>query len=212
MARKVALYVSIELIGDLNAFERRMKHPRSVYVLMMESTFTQKILQVRSISLVKFKTPQVCSSIGGVMANRNDRHWEVLINDTILIYFNGKGLSESEWIPSNNSPRPCVSYTFRKTKTISIRSADIVTKYCSCHEVCKKIFKLLGIDILTGKEIAKDQATNSAMLAGGVGLAAFSIILSGGLFVLALGSGVLLSGKGISEMMQPDGHDGCEMD
>ncbi len=170
--------------------------------------FESKAFQVESIALVKFNTPQKCTTIGGVLSGRNDTHWKVLINGKTLVYFDG-GLSESQWTPSANSPSPCDPYIFQNARNILIVSAQIVTDDSNCHKVCKKIFQLLGIDILTGEEIVKRQFQNATVTGSGVILSLFSTVLTGGIFGIVLFTGVALGATGgVQIMSQSDGHNG----
>ena len=51
---------------------------------------------VKEISLIKFPSPQVCKSAGGVLNNGNDTHWGCLINNRKLVHFTGNEIVENE--------------------------------------------------------------------------------------------------------------------
>jgi hypothetical protein len=108
---------------------------------------------VRSLSLVKFKTPMFCKGAGGILSQKNDAHWGVLINNTTLVHLtvlrDQPVIQEDEWNPQPNSPTPCRAYCFNDVKQISIDSSQLLKiPDFNCHKICKAIFKLLGIDIM----------------------------------------------------------------
>ena len=105
--------------------------------------------EVRKIALVKFKTPMYCKTAGGLLNDRNDTHWGVLINDLVLIHMADGAVIKESWAPnSGHSPTPCQPYTFLSApRTFTLNSINF--EVCNtCHDVCKLIFKAVQIEIL----------------------------------------------------------------
>jgi hypothetical protein len=102
---------------------------------------------VFEISLLKYPTPQYCASTGGILQHNNDTHWGCLINKEVILHHDGSQLHADEFNAERGKAfHICVPYIF--STPVSLVTESIGSKFVSCHQTCKDIFKLLGITIL----------------------------------------------------------------
>eukprot|EP00981_Chlorochromonas_danica_P006473 scaffold1402_cov204-Ochromonas_danica.AAC.4 len=161
-----------------------------------------KTFHVKSISLVKFRTPIHCRAVGGLLANHNDTHWAVLINQRSLIHLavDEEGyfvIKVERWcVDGHNSPTPCRPYRFNPAKRIKIDFDDLLDlESLNCHK--------------TGEEIARAAHRNWGAVALGVFGAGMATTLTGGV-ALVTGIGAFSGiGYGAHNLIGNNhGHDG----